>query len=81
MSLMNRLMQVCHVVPVPQVEAAGKSVLTLGSGDGSQQVAIAKAGHRRLTTTFLDSESQVRDKYPGTAPANIEYLRSNGMQV
>jgi hypothetical protein len=41
-------------------EAASKSVLTVGSGDGSQQVAALRAGFLGLTCTFMDSEQEVR---------------------
>jgi hypothetical protein len=41
-------------------EAASKSVLTVGSGDGSQQAAAARAGVKHLTCTFMDSEQEAR---------------------
>jgi len=40
-----------------------KKILSVGSGDGSQQVAILKRGHRNLTTTFFDSHAEFLRKY------------------
>jgi hypothetical protein len=40
------------------------SVLSVGSGDGSQQVATLRAGHINLVTTFYDSKAEVLRKYP-----------------
>jgi hypothetical protein len=42
---------------------AKKSILSVGSGDGSQQAAILKSGHKNITTTFYDSRDQVLQKY------------------
>lgn len=53
---------------------AGKHVLSVGSGDGSQQVAIQSSGHLNITTTFFDSEDTVLAKY-SAARANIARLR------
>ena len=41
------------------VSMARQLVLSVGSGDGSQQAAIALAGHENLITTFYDTEEQV----------------------
>ncbi|KAG1676764.1 hypothetical protein FOA52_005053 [Chlamydomonas sp. UWO 241] len=61
-------------------EAATKSVLTVGSGDGSQQAAVARAGHKRLTCTFMDSEEEVCSLYV-SARAHIEYLKGQGVPL
>jgi len=56
------------------IEAAKKVVLSVGSGDGSQQASIVKLGHSNVVTTFYDSEATVYAKYP-KARQHIEYLK------
>ena len=58
------------------LQAASKRILTLGSGDASQQRSMVEQSVRNVTTTFYDSEAQVIAKYPPAA-ANIEYLREH----
>jgi len=54
-------------------------ILSIGSGDGSQQAVIVNLGHLNLTTTFFDSRAEVLAKYPDTAPAHLETLtRASG---
>jgi hypothetical protein len=55
--------------------AAKRVILSVGSGDGSQQAAIAKSGHHNIVSTFFDSEDTVTAKYP-SARGNITFLRS-----
>ena len=55
--------------------AASTRMLSVGSGDGSQQASIVRAGHRNLVTTFFDSKEELLRKYPG-ATQNVEYLES-----
>jgi len=38
------------------ITAAKRVILSVGSGDGSQQAAIVKSGHHNLVSTFFDSE-------------------------
>jgi 25S rRNA (uracil2634-N3)-methyltransferase len=52
-----------------------KSLLSIGSGDASQQVAMLQSGIRNLTVSFYDTEAQLCAKYP-CAKANLETLRS-----
>jgi hypothetical protein len=40
--------------------ATSKTILTVGSGDGSQQVDAVEAGVKHMTCTFMDSEQEVR---------------------
>jgi hypothetical protein len=39
--------------------AARRSILSIGSGDGSQQVAIVRSGHVNIVVTFYDSRDCV----------------------
>lgn len=55
---------------------ASLSILSLGSGDGSQQRGIVERGHVNVMTTFFDSEAEVLAKYP-TAQGCIDYLRQH----
>jgi hypothetical protein len=57
--------------PAPQLsklisclDSAQTSILSVGSGDGSQQRAIVNSGHARLQTTFFDSKPVLLSKYP-----------------
>lgn len=43
---------------------AATSILSVGSGDGSQQLAIAREGHTNICATFYDSKQEVVRKYP-----------------
>lgn len=43
---------------------AATSILSVGSGDGSQQLAIVREGHPNLCATFYDSRDEVIRKYP-----------------
>ena len=45
------------------VQAAKRIILSVGSGDGSQQVSIVQSGHHNLITAFFDSEKTVNSKY------------------
>ena len=56
------------------LEAVEKSMLSVGSGDGTQQVAIVRRGLKNLQATFYDTQSQVLRKYP-TAKQAIQYLK------
>jgi len=58
--------------------AAKKKILSVGSGDGSQQVAIFRSGHHNLVTTFYDSEKTVLSKY-STAKENINILQKDSI--
>jgi len=44
--------------------AAQTSILSIGSGDGSQQAAIVRAGHLNICVTFHDSRAGVLAKFP-----------------
>jgi hypothetical protein len=46
------------------LDAANVSILSVGSGDGSQQQAIVKQGHAKVLTTFYDSKDLTLRKYP-----------------
>jgi len=43
---------------------AATRMLSVGSGDGSQQLAIVQAGHPNLCVSFYDSEKDLLRKYP-----------------
>jgi phospholipid N-methyltransferase len=55
---------------------AKKSILSVGSGDGSQQAAILKSGHKNITTTFYDSRDRLLQKY-AYAVDTIKFLESD----
>lgn len=55
---------------------ANLSILSVGSGDGSQQLAILKQGHTNLCATFYDSKELLLRKYPHAASA-IKELEEN----
>ena len=46
------------------LDSAQTSILSVGSGDGSQQLAIVNSGHARIRTTFFDTKLEVLKKYP-----------------
>ena len=46
------------------LEYSKKSILSVGSGDGSQSASIVEQGFRNILTTFYDSRQQVLWKYP-----------------
>jgi 25S rRNA (uracil2634-N3)-methyltransferase len=57
------------------------SILSVGSGDGSQQAAIVARGHSNITTTFFDgSPDDVRAKYP-PAGEHLQTLERDGGPV
>ena len=58
------------------MDALGKEMLSIGSGDGSQQAAIVKKGLRRLQVTFYDRREVVLMKYPHSKET-LEYLEKN----
>ena len=55
--------------------AAQRVILSVGSGDGSQQATIAKLGHHNMVSTFFSSEDMDTAKYP-SARGDIAFLRS-----
>ena len=59
------------------------TILVLGDGDFSFSCALIK--HRKcadgLTCTSIDSEDILHDKYPNSAPSNIQQLKSLGATV
>jgi len=57
----------------------GLRILTLGSGDASMQVSIARV-HPNMVVTFYDHESEVLEKYP-EASDNLLALREAGVEV
>ena len=56
------------------ITSAKRVILSVGSGDGSQQASIVNAGHHNIIATFFDSEQVVTSKY-GKAQEYIELLR------
>ena len=60
--------------------AAKRVILSVGSGDGSQQAAIVKSGHFNIVSTFFESEQAVIAKY-GSAREHIKLLRDNSSAV
>jgi hypothetical protein len=58
---------------------ADVSVLSVGSGDGSQQAAIVQRGHRNLTATYSDSRDDVLRKYPSSATAHLATVEQLAM--
>lgn len=62
------------------IVAAKRVILSVGSGDGSQQAAIVKSGHFNLVSTFYESEQAVVAKY-GKARDHIKVLRDKSSTV
>lgn len=62
------------------IVAAKRVILSVGSGDGSQQAAIVKSGHFNLVSTFYESEHAVITKY-GSAREHIKLLRDKSSTV
>ncbi|KAL7529751.1 hypothetical protein ACHAWF_007552 [Thalassiosira exigua] len=56
------------------IKSAKRVILSVGSGDGSQQAAIVKSGHHNIVSTFFDNEDDVCAKYK-TSRDNIALLR------
>lgn len=55
------------------LKAASIKILTVGSGDGSQQASIVRSRHRNIVVTFKDTRAEVLSKYPSAA-ASLQYL-------
>ena len=62
------------------IVAAKRVILSVGSGDGSQQASIVKSGHFNLVSTFYESEHAVIKKY-GSAREHIKLLRDKSSTV
>jgi hypothetical protein len=60
------------------LQASKVSILSVGSGDGSQQKAIVEQGHTRILTTFFDSKEAVLRKYPHAGPT-LTFLETNSI--
>eukprot|EP00977_Amphora_coffeiformis_P017671 scaffold5860_cov223-Amphora_coffeaeformis.AAC.10 len=58
------------------LEAVSKTMLSVGSGDGSQQKALVERGIIHLHVTFYDSKQQLLRKYPHAAET-LEYLEKH----
>ena len=57
------------------LKSAATSILSVGSGDGSQQLAIVREGHINLCATFYDSRDEILRKYP-LAASILEELKT-----
>jgi len=63
------------------LDAASTSILSIGSGDGSQQKAIVEQGHSKILTTFYeDSKAKVLRKYPD-AGSILDFLGQKSYRV
>jgi len=58
------------------LDAAKRTILSVGSGDGSQQEAIVKSGHVNVLTTFYDRKALLLQKYPHAGPT-LQYLEEH----
>ena len=58
------------------VSAAKVMMLSVGSGDGSQQAAIVRSGHHNIVCTFYDSKPLLIEKYP-CAEEHVSYLETH----
>jgi hypothetical protein len=56
------------------LHALQMSMLSVGSGDGSQQEAIVKRGLTKVQVTFYDTKTELLRKYPHAA-ATLQYLQ------
>jgi len=57
------------------ITAAKRRILSVGSGDGSQQAAIVQSGHHNIISTFFDSEKVVNTKYEASRE-HVKLLRA-----
>lgn len=62
------------------ITAAKRAILSVGSGDGSQQASIVKSGHINIVSTFFESEQVLIAKY-GHAREHIALLRDKASAV
>ena len=62
------------------ITAAKRAILSVGSGDGSQQASIVKSGHINIVSTFFESEQALIAKY-GNAREHIALLRDKASTV
>lgn len=62
------------------ITAAKRAILSVGSGDGSQQAAIVKSGHINIVSTFFESEQALIAKY-GNSREHITLLRDKASAV
>ncbi|KAL7453534.1 hypothetical protein ACHAWC_005199 [Mediolabrus comicus] len=62
------------------ITAAKRAILSVGSGDGSQQASIVKSGHINIVSTFFESEQALIAKY-GNAREHIALLRDKASAV
>jgi phospholipid N-methyltransferase len=62
------------------IDAAKRVILSLGSGDGSQQASIVKSGHHNIVSTFFEKETDVCAKYH-LATGHIAFLRTSHSTV
>lgn len=76
----NNINQLRIMLPAT-LHAARRVILSVGSGDGSQQVSFLKSGHTNIVTTFYEEEEQVIEKYPQSARKNIDELKKGGTVV
>ena len=58
------------------LRAAEKQILSVGSGDGSQQKGMVERGLRNIQVTFYDSKAVILRKCPN-ANAILEYLKKH----
>ena len=58
------------------MKALERTMLSVGSGDGSQQKAIVERGLRNLQVTFYDCKERLLQKYPH-AQSILAYLEQN----
>jgi hypothetical protein len=69
-----------HIAPTEE-----RKVLLLGEGDFSFALSLAKQvdpeQHSNITATSLDTEDEVKEKYPNSGKANIEALKKTGVKV
>jgi hypothetical protein len=69
-----------HLAKILDAHDDGVSILSVGSGDGSQQAAIVKRGHANITATFYDSKETLMIKYP-SAYQHLETLKQASHSV
>lgn len=63
------------------LDAAKRVILSVGSGDGSQQASIVRAGHSNMVSTFYDTETAAYSKYGRTAKEHITFLERSSTAV
>lgn len=74
--MLSKKMHTVQDILTECLDRAQVKILSVGSGDGSQQESIVRLGHVNILTTFYDSRDMLLRKYPHVSPT-LEYLEKH----